>query len=122
MTVSGREGSGKPRYNSPLREAQTAATRTKILEAMATLIEAGAEPTYSAVAVEAGVQERTVYRHFPSKDDLYEAFWWQVLDSRLGKTGYDAADVAGLQRDIDVTFHSFGDNEAIVREMLHSKF
>lgn len=41
------------------------------------------ELTFSHIAQEAGVAERTVYRHFPTKDALLEAFWLR-LQQRLG--------------------------------------
>jgi AcrR family transcriptional regulator len=65
------------------------------------------------------VQERTVYRHFPSKEELYEKFWWMVVDVRLGRTGYDASTLE--VRDVRATFTSFDGNAALVTEMLHSR-
>jgi AcrR family transcriptional regulator len=111
----------KPVYESPLREAQTQATGEQILAAVATLIEAGVEPTYAAIAEKAGVQERTVYRHFPSKEELYEKFWWMVVDARLGRTGYDASTLDELVRDVRATFTAFDAHAALVTEMLHSR-
>jgi AcrR family transcriptional regulator len=112
---------GTRSYESPLREAQAAATRSQILAAVATLIETGKEPTYSAIAEQAGMQERTVTRHFPSKDELYEAFWWMVVDARLGRTGYAASTLDEVMRDVEATFTAFDGNAALVTEMLHSK-
>lgn len=113
---------GKPVYESPLRDAQAHATGQQILAAVATLIETGTEPTYTAIAKQAGVQERTVYRHFPSKDELYEKFWWMVVDARLGRTGYEASTLDELLRDIETTFIAFDGNAALVTEMLHSRY
>ena len=53
-------------YHSPLRGAQTAATRERILTAVGTLLDKGEEPTFALVASEAGCEPRTVYRHFPN--------------------------------------------------------
>ena len=111
----------KPVYQSPLRDAQAQATSEQILAAVAVLIEAGAEPTYAAIAKQAGVQERTVYRHFPSKEELYEKFWWMVVDARLGSTGYEASTLDELMRDVEATFTAFDRNAALVSEMLHSR-
>jgi AcrR family transcriptional regulator len=108
-------------YESPLREAQALATGEQILAAVAALIETGAEPTYAAIAKQAGVQERTVYRHFPSKEELYEKFWWMVVDARLGRTGFDASTLDELVRDVETTFAAFDRNAALVTEMLHSR-
>lgn len=110
-----------PAYKSPLREAQAQATSQQILAAVAALIESGAEPTYAAIATQAGVQERTVYRHFPTKEELYEKFWWMVLDARLGHTGYEARTLEELMRDVEATFIGFERNAALVTEMLHSR-
>ncbi len=41
------------------------------------------ELTFAQVAAEAGVAERTVYRHFRTKNELLEAFW-QHVQRRLG--------------------------------------
>jgi AcrR family transcriptional regulator len=113
--------SPKPVYQSPLRDAQAQATSDQILAAVAVLIEGGTEPTFAAIAMQAGVQERTVYRHFPSKEELYEKFWWAVVDARLGQTGYEASTLDELVRDVRATFLAFDGNAALVTEMLHSK-
>ena len=66
-------------YHSPLRASQAAATRERIVAACVALMHRGADLTYASVATEAGVQERTVYRHFPKKEDLEAALWdWIV--------------------------------------------
>jgi AcrR family transcriptional regulator len=58
-----------------LREAQRTATERRIVEALATLIdeEHPLEISMTAVAKRAGVSEPTVYRHFPTKRDLFAA-------------------------------------------------
>jgi AcrR family transcriptional regulator len=62
-------------YESPLRAEQKQATRQRILDAAGRLMqdrELG-ESSFAAIAAEAGVKERTVYRHFPNKSALIEA-------------------------------------------------
>jgi AcrR family transcriptional regulator len=58
-----------------LREAQRAITEQRIVEALAALIdeEHPLEISMTAVAKQAGVSEPTVYRHFPTKRDLFAA-------------------------------------------------
>jgi AcrR family transcriptional regulator len=58
-----------------LREAQRAVTEQRIVEALAALIdqEHPLEISMTAVARRAGVSEPTVYRHFPTKRDLFAA-------------------------------------------------
>lgn len=64
-------------YNSALRRDQAEATKTRILSAMAALMDEGGgqAPTNRAVAERAQVTEVTVYRHFPSREALLRALW-----------------------------------------------
>mgnify|MGYP001954181053 CR=1 FL=1 len=72
-------------YNSPLREEQARATREAILGALYDLMQSSTAPDdigMEAIARQAGLQRRTLFRHFASKDDLLAAFWpW--LNARL---------------------------------------
>lgn len=75
----------KSTYQSPLREAQAALTRERILmAAKAYLEEYDIEAlTLRKVADLSGVSPPTVYAHFPTMDDLVSAFFgW--LKPRLG--------------------------------------
>jgi AcrR family transcriptional regulator len=60
---------------SSLREAQRAVTEQRITQALAALIdnEHPLEISMAAVAKRAGVSEPTLYRHFPTKRDLFAA-------------------------------------------------
>jgi AcrR family transcriptional regulator len=70
----------KRRYRSPLREAQAAATRSRILEA--SLAELGARgyaaTSVSAIARAAGVSPETVYATFGSKRGIVDGLLAQV--------------------------------------------
>jgi AcrR family transcriptional regulator len=66
------------RYESPLRRAQAAETRDRIVAAGAELVHGSPrwdwrDLTVRAVAEQAGVNHRTVYRHFASERDLHDA-------------------------------------------------
>src|SRR3954447_7264446 len=67
-------------YRSPLREAQAAATRTRILDAaLAEMTSRGYGPTsVAAVAKAAGVSSETIYAVFGSKRGIVEAMLAQV--------------------------------------------
>jgi len=78
----------RTRYVSPLREGQKANTRQSIVEAAGRLLAKGDANalSFSAIAREAGVKERTVYRHFPSKAALLGGIgeWYMpLIRSRL---------------------------------------
>jgi AcrR family transcriptional regulator len=67
---------------STLREQHAYATSTRIFEAVAALLERGSasELTVPAVARAAGVSLRTVYRYFPTHDELLEAAGAWIAD------------------------------------------
>jgi AcrR family transcriptional regulator len=79
----------KRNYSSPLRAEQQEATRVRILDAVAELMSDPAQPelTFGALARHAQVSERTVYRHFATKDELLEAFW-VYINEQLGMAHY----------------------------------
>ena len=71
--VKPRSGRRRP-YDSPLRQEQAAATRTKILDALVRTMGRGiADLSIPAVAREADVSVPTVYRHFGTKAQLVAA-------------------------------------------------
>lgn len=67
------------RYESPLRQEQQLATRERILQALADVVTEHGTPTVPAVAERAGVSERTVYRHFPTRDALLSGLFAWVM-------------------------------------------
>ena len=104
-------------YESPLREAQKEETRRRILDAAGRLIETlnPSGLSFAAIAKEAGVQERTVYRHFATKDDLIDALWvW--LDPRIGIRSFPQSEQELLAFPLRV-FPGFDDNENLMRAM-----
>jgi AcrR family transcriptional regulator len=108
------------KYHSPLREAQAAATRTQILEACASVMETGAELTYSSVAKAAGVQERTVYRHFPTKADLEAGLWSWIIEN-LTHADFRARNEDELVAAMRTSFTGFDAGAPLIQAMLHSR-
>lgn len=64
-------------YYSPLRADQTQATRERILVGVRTMFEEDPETAlnFERLAEVSGVNRRTIFRHFPTKEDLLSAFW-----------------------------------------------
>ena len=103
------------KYESPLRDEQKAETSRRIVAAAERLMQDTnlGELTFAAVAREAGVQERTVYRHFATKDELLDALW-DALDPRIG-TGSFPQSQSELVEAPRRVFRAFDDNENLMR-------
>jgi AcrR family transcriptional regulator len=109
---------GKRSYDSPLRRAQAAGTRDRILEAVSELVAAGAigELTVPAVAARAGVTVRTVYRHFPTRADMVDAMQKWALQ-RMGALTWPK-DVEELLAFPVPLFEAFDRNRPLVEAQL----
>ena len=114
------------RYESPLRRAQAAETRERIVAAGAELVHASPrwdwrELTVRAVAERAGVNHRTVYRHFASERDLHDAIV-RRLEEEAGEplTGLDLESLPDVTARVFSYLSSFalrsktGDNPTLV--------
>jgi AcrR family transcriptional regulator len=82
------EGSERRRYDSRVRRSQVAATRARILAAGSDLAHRAnrwdwGDLTARAIAAQAGISERTVYRHFPTERQLHEALM-RLLEQEAG--------------------------------------
>lgn len=108
-------------YRSPLREAQSQETRTRILDAALDLMAKAASDTdltIEAIARAAAVERRTVFRHFESRDALLaEAF--QRLGERLGVPTEPATRDA-LLHGPRAAFAVFDAHDGTIRTALHS--
>ena len=110
----------KSKYHSPLRSRQKEQTRGLILNAVDAILRRApvAEVTIAAVAREADVTERTIYRHFPTREDLLAAAWRRALRAFIrGQT----AQVETLDQILELTraaYENFDANEGIVRAII----
>jgi AcrR family transcriptional regulator len=97
-----------------VRDAHRDLTRGRILDAaVAVLTRGAADLTMAAVAEEAGVTERTVFRHFASRDQLFEAVWhW--ANARIARPGMPRS-VEELVAGPRVMFPRFDANESLFR-------
>jgi AcrR family transcriptional regulator len=98
-----------------LREAQRAVTEQRIIEALAALIdqEHPLEISMAAVAKQAGVSEPTLYRHFPTKRDLFAAlagYQFQAVTAGLAPSSADELGDA-----VRTVFERSADMENVIR-------
>jgi AcrR family transcriptional regulator len=110
-------------YESPLRAEQMEQTRLRILEATTEVVAdpASEEVTIPLVAKRARVSLRTVYRHFATREVLFDA-WAEWVDERLRihlhSYPESADELAPFARDL---FRSYDESDSLVRAMLTSK-
>jgi len=112
----------KPTYRSPLRRAQAAATRERILEATARLLGESDGPeaiTYKSVAAAADVTEMTVYRYFPSREALLRGLW-EWLNTRIAPGVGMPESEASLTGQLAPLFEGFDRVPAQIRASLLS--
>jgi AcrR family transcriptional regulator len=112
------------RYDSPVRTAQREATAAHIVEtALAMVAERGLdELTIPAVASGAGVSPATVYRHFPSLDDLVLGVLG-VMRPRIGQTRERLAGAApdGLADLARENFASYEEHADVLVPLMESR-
>ena len=112
--------SAKPRYYSPLRSRQKEQTRDLILNAVDAILRGApvSEVTIAAVARQADITERTIYRHFATREDLLNASWRRALRAFIrGQT----QQVETLDQILALTraaYENFDANEGIVRAII----
>src|SRR2546423_264057 len=106
-------------YESPLREEQAAATRERILRALRDLIveEHPANVTMADVAKRAKVSERTVYRHYPTREELFHALFTWAVTAGEDLSPIRATDPAGLIAMAQRMFPMWEANADIVRPL-----
>jgi AcrR family transcriptional regulator len=103
-----------------LRDSYKEQTRVRILDAALALVsDSGEEPlTIAAVAQKAGIADRTVYRHFETRDALIEAVWGRMQE-RVGSEGFprSADALTDMPRHL---FPRFDQSRQLVRASVYS--
>ncbi|APG87228.1 TetR family transcriptional regulator [Sinorhizobium americanum] len=105
--------------NTTLRERQLQATHDLIIEVAMRLMHDNPDGPFSheAVAAAAGIGARTVYRHFPSRDDLLQAMWIRLRDETGTRFPVSEEEIVPLTRTV---FGNFDRHEALVRASLQT--
>jgi AcrR family transcriptional regulator len=110
-------------YESPLRAEQLEQTRQRILQAMADVLadEAVDEVTIPIVAMRARVSVRTVYRHFPTKEALFDAFGeWAEEHLRLVLHSYPET-LEGVREMAPALYRMYDEQAPLIRALLSKR-
>jgi AcrR family transcriptional regulator len=110
-------------YDSPLRAEQMEQTRVRILRAVTEVLAdpATEEVTIPLVARRARVSLRTVYRHFPTREALFDA-WAEWVDESLRIHLHSYPERADRLADFVLElYRSYDESEALVKAMLNSR-
>jgi AcrR family transcriptional regulator len=107
------------KYKSPLRKSQTQDTRERILEALSRLLATsdGDEFSFDALAAEAEVERRTLFRHFSNKETLFDAFW-EWINARIARATVPTSP-EGFSKVIPDVFDGFDQHDGIIRASIH---
>ncbi len=102
-----------------LRERQAAATREQILDVAFEMLSKHPEAPFSheAIAKQAGMGARTVYRYFSSRAELLQAVWLRLRGTTGVRFPTAEAEIVPFIRGM---FLQFEEHEALVRAMIDS--
>jgi AcrR family transcriptional regulator len=101
-------------YDSALRREQAEQTASRILDALSERLRRGdRELSYATVAKQARVSVPTVYRHFPTRADLFRAL---VAREEASSTPIHELDPSDLDAPLRSFFRRFDDPDDIVRK------
>ena len=110
-------------YESPLRAEQLEQTRLRILRAVTEVLAdpSTEEVTIPLVARRARVSLRTVYRHFPTREALFDA-WAEWVDESLQLHLHSYPEQAERLPDFALElYRAYNESEPVVKAMLNSK-
>jgi AcrR family transcriptional regulator len=103
--------------SASLSTARAELVQERVLDGVAALLAAGDDLTFTKVAEAADVPERTVYRHFPTREALLAAvFDW--ANRRIGFSGELPVDGAGAITLVRRVFPGFDEIAPVIRELL----
>lgn len=112
------------KYEQKERATSAARTRKRIIEVTVAL-HASVGPgrtSIAQIAERAGVQRHTVYRHFPSRQELLAAcsqHYWTTDEWRPVECWAEVRDVASLQRELAALYAFYERNQDVVFRALH---
>src|SRR5918998_525495 len=110
-------------YESPLRAEPMEQTRRRILQALADVLadEAVDEVTVPVVAMRARASVRTVYRHFPTKEALFDAFGeWAEEHLHLVLLSYPET-LEGVRAMAPALYRMYDERAPLIRALLSKR-
>jgi AcrR family transcriptional regulator len=100
-----------------LSQARADLVRQRILDGAAALLKSGGPLTFAGVAAVSEVGERTIYRHFPTREALLAGlFAWS--NQRIGFDGAPPTDAECFNALVERAFPGFEAIEPVIRELL----
>jgi AcrR family transcriptional regulator len=100
-----------------LQDERTEVLRTRVVEGAVELLRSGGSVTFKEVARVAGVPERTIYRHFPTRSDLLAAVYGWANEA-LGLEGPRPTTAVEHAELLRRSFAGFDELAPVVRQML----
>lgn len=100
-----------------LSDARAELVKNRAIQGVRQVLDAGEPLTFASVAAAAGIPERTLYRHFPTREALLSGlFDW--ANRELGLAGDRATDAASHAAQVRRAFPGFDAMAPVVRELL----
>lgn len=121
-TSTERSKPSRRRYNSPLRARQAAETRQKLIRAGVELVHGFPDwdwnnLTFKAVGKQAGISERTAYRHFATERQLRDAVMEQLVsDSGIDLKELELGNFGDITQRIFSYMSSFSVNAGLIED------
>src|SRR6266545_6632683 len=103
--------------SASLSEARSTVVRERVFEGVAAVLAAGDALTFGKVAKAADVPERTVYRHFPTREALLTGVY-EWANRRIGFDEVRPANGSEAAALVRRVFPGFDEIAPIVRELL----
>lgn len=93
-----------------------------ILAAVGKILSTGSTETvtFAEVARVAGITMRTIFRHFPTREELLSAFWKWQLEQTGGQAVLGPPSLEGLLEKIKELFESLDAEENLIRAVISS--
>lgn len=111
------DGSTTAKMAVSLTVARQELVKQRILEGACRLLTRGEGWTFASVAKAAGVPERTIYRHYPTREDMLHGVY-ELANQRIGFSGPLPTSAQGLTELVRRCFPGFDAFAPVIHELL----